>query len=227
MDFVISPSGAPGDLPWTFLLFANLLAFFLSQIIAITYKKTYQGMSYSRSLVHALALLGILSCTLMFSIGNSLARGLGIAGIFAVIRFRTNLRDPRDIVFVFASLAAGISCGIKAFPLAISSTVLFCFAVTYLRYVPLGDQSYFDGLLRFQMEPDEQKAREIQDLLRKSCQTFALITLREVAQGKTLEYAYQVKLWDGKHKDPLVYALQNIADVHNVSLFFQENTVEL
>ena len=91
-----------------------LLAFLLSQLVGMVYVWTFRGMSYSRSFVHALALGGIVACTLMLAINNSIAAGLGIAGSLAIIRFRTAMRDPRDMVFVFASMGAGIASGLRA-----------------------------------------------------------------------------------------------------------------
>jgi len=227
MDLFTSPSGVPSDVPWQVILLSTLLAFVLSQVIAIVYERTYQGMSYSRSVFQTLALCSIVAATLMFTIGNNLARGLGIAGIFAIIRFRTNLRDPRDIVFIFASLAVGISCGISAYSLALTSTVVFCLASIYLRYVPIGTRRHFDGLLRLQMVPQSETAAAVEGLLKEACHSFSLVTLRETSQGERMEYAYQIKLKDPSHRDPLVNLLREQENVSGVNLMMQETTVEL
>lgn len=227
MDLLTTPSGVPSSLPWQVILLSTLLAFVLSQCIALTYERTYEGMSYSRSLFQTLALVSIISATLMYTIGNNLARGIGIAGIFAIIRFRTNLRDPRDIVFVFASLAMGVACGINAYSLAITGAVVFILAAFYLKYIPLGSRRHFDGLLRFQMAPDQAQSKQVNDLLRESCRTFTLVTLREVSQGEKLEYAYQIKLQNSEHKEALIQLLKEIPNVVGVNLMMQETTVEL
>ena len=227
MDLLTTPSGVPSNLPWQVILLSTLLAFLLSQCIALTYERTYEGMSYSRSLFQTLAMVSIISATLMYTIGNNLARGIGIAGIFAIIRFRPNLRDPRDIVFVFASLAVGVACGINAYSLAITGAAIFIGAAFYLKYIPLGSRRHFDGLLRFQMAPDPAQNEQVNSLLKESCRTFHLVTLREVSQGEQLEYAYQIKLRQTDHKDALIYMLKRIPNVVGVNLMMQETTVEL
>lgn len=227
MEFFSLNQSIAQHAPWQLVLLSCLVAFLLAQVIAITYERTYSGMSYSRALFQSLALVSILSSMLMFAIGNSLARGLGIAGIFAIIRFRTNLRDPRDIVFIFASLSVGIASGIQAYALALSGTAMFCLAAFYLYYVPLGVRQHFDGLLRFSMPPQPEVAKEIEVILRESCQRYALVTLRELAQGQRLEYAYQVKLRDTSYSDSIVYMLKELPEVSGVSLMMQETTVEL
>lgn len=221
------PSGISSHLPWQIFLLSITMAFLLSQCLAIVYERTYEGLSYSRSLFQTLALVGIISSMLMFAIGNNLARGIGIAGIFAIIRFRTNLRDPRDIVFVFASLAVGIACGIQVYALAIMGTLIFVLAVLYLKFVPVGSRKYYDGLLRFQMPPIPENTAKIQELLKESCRTFALVTMRDIDQGQRLEYAYQIKLQEASYREALIYMLKEIPEVSAVQLMMQETTVEL
>ena len=97
------------------ILFAMLLTFVLCFVFATVYRWTYQGLSYSRAYVHTLILGGLIACILIMAIGNNLARGLGILGTLAIVRFRTNIRDPRDIIFLFASLAIGIATGAAVF----------------------------------------------------------------------------------------------------------------
>lgn len=227
MDLFLSPSGVPSNLPWQFVLLSVVLAFLLSQVIAVTYERTYQGLSYSRALFQALALASIIATILMYTIGNNLARGLGIAGIFAVIRFRTNLRDPRDIVFIFASLSVGVACGIRAYSLALIGTGAFCAAAFYLRYVPLGSRKQFDGLLRFHLPTGSESAADVTQVLQDACRYFTLVTLREVGQGEQVEYAYQVKLGELEYREALVGVLKGIPGVADVSLLMQDTNVEL
>ncbi len=60
------------------LIYAVLLAFVLSTLIAITYEKTYRALSYSRNYVQALILISIVATTIMEAVGDSLARGFGM-----------------------------------------------------------------------------------------------------------------------------------------------------
>ncbi len=93
----------------------------------------------------------------MLAIGNNLVWGIGIVGTPAIVRFRTSLRDPRDMVFVFAALAAGIAAGVGAYVVGIAGTVVFCLVSFYLKHVAFGSRNHFDGLLRFTLSngPDQ------------------------------------------------------------------------
>ncbi len=203
-----------------------LLAFGLAQLIGAVYVWTFRGMSYSTGLVHAMVLGSTIAAALMLAIGNSVAAGLGIAGGLALVRFRTALRDPRDMIFVFAALGVGIASGLGAHMVAVFASVVFCAAVFTLTVSEFGSQRRFDGLLRFQL-PITANETEVMSLLRRHSAFVALVTLREVAQGQAMEHAYQVRLADSKHRVALVQDLERVPGIQDVSLLLQEPTVEL
>jgi len=209
------------------ILYTVLLSFALSTVIGIVYEKTFRGLSYSRNFVQALILASIVAATVMQAIGDSLARGLGMLGALAIIRFRTNLKDPRDIIFIFASLASGIACGVNAYSIALVGALGFCGAVVILYFSPFGQASYFDGMLRFTIEHSVQDRSMLETVLDRYCKVFALITLRDLAQGKRLDYAYHVKLRKNRKKEEFINELNTISSIKGVSLMLQETTVEL
>lgn len=212
----------------TSIILTLLLSFLLSTLIGITYIKTFMGLSYSRNYVQAVILSAIVAATVMHAIGDSLARGLGMIGALAIIRFRTNFKDAKDILFMFAALASGIGCGVGAYATAIVGTVCFVLAAILLRLIPLGQTSYFDGMLRFNMENTEAAKTELENILQAHCRKFALITLRDIHQGKRLDYAYHLKLKNDESRQELITALsKEVVSARGVSLMMQETTVEL
>lgn len=145
-------------------IYTVTLSFILSVMIAFTYEKTFQGLSYSRNYVQALVLSPVVASTVMQAIGDSLASGLGMMGALAIIRFRTSLKDPRDIIFMFASLAAGISCGVNAYSIAIVGTFGFCLISFFLYFSPFGQASSFDGMLRFNLLNDQESILKLETI---------------------------------------------------------------
>lgn len=208
-------------------IYTVLLSFLLSSMVAFTYEKTFRGLSYSRNLLQAMVLSSIVAGMVMQAIGNNPVRGLGVLGALAIIRFRTSFKDPRDIVFMFAAVASGISCGVFGYSTAIVGTLGFCAAATVLYFSPFGQQRYYDGLLRFSTEYTEQDAAKLEQILKTNCRHFALITLREMAQGKRLDYSYHVKLRNNISKESFVNTIRQLNEVQDVHLLLQETTVEL
>ena len=208
-------------------LFSLLLAFLLSQTVGAVYVWTFRGMSYSRSFVQAVALGSVVAAMLMLAINNSIAAGLGIAGSLAIIRFRTAMRDPRDMVFVFAALGAGIASGLRAWYAATAGTLVFCLAAILLAWTGFGSQRVYDGLLRFNAAVSPEVEAAVSAALGRFSRNFALVTLRELSQGQAMEHAYQVSLGDSSSRIALVSALERIDGVQDISLLLQEPTVEI
>jgi len=209
------------------LIFVILLSFILSTLLAYIYQKTYRGLSYSRNYVQAIVLISIIAAMIIQSIGDSLARGLGIMAAMAIIRFRTNFKDPRDTLFLFASLAAGISCGAYAFTVAVTGTLSFCLVSLALYISPLGPDRYFDGMLRFNLPTADDSNERLQQIMDHYCRAFSLITIREVEQGMRMDYAYHIKLRRGLQSEHFLQALKSIGSVQQVNLMMQEATVDL
>ena len=209
------------------ILIGILLSFILSMTIAAVYRWTYHGLSYSRAFVHTLVLGSVAACVMIMAIGNNLARGLGILGTLAIVRFRTPIRDPRDIIFLFCSFGIGISAGAAVFSVAIHGTIAFCLVALYLHWSPFASRREYEGLLRF-MLPSSSKARdELAALFHQYCQSADLVAMREAVQGDAIEFSYQVRLHDPSFQADLLDAVNRLPDITEVSLLMQRSTVEI
>lgn len=127
-------------------------AFALSSLIAITHRITYSGPEYPKHLFQSLALGSIVAAMVMMAIGDSLARGLGAFGALAMIRFRTRVQDPRNILFIFASLSSGLAVGVYGFTIAFAGTILFCGMALVLHYTNFTTRGQIKAELSIRMQ---------------------------------------------------------------------------
>ena len=227
MDEFLSVFGQARIMGVEQILSALLLSFLLSSVFATVYRWTFQGFSYSRSFIHTMILGSMIVCMLIMAIGNNLARGLGILGTLAVIRFRTPIRDPRDMMFLFACLGIGIACGANTFNVAIVATITICLAALLLHWSPFASRRDYEGLLRFLLPPDSEDEDNVKAALQRCCSGFYLVAMREAAQGDLVEYSYQVRLIDPSYQSDLVDELHGIEAVQDANLMLQRTTVEL
>ena len=91
----------------------------------------------------------------------------------------------------------------------------------------LGESNQYDGLLRFNVEMSISENARLESLMTEFCKAFALITIREIAQGQRLDYAYNIKLKKGRTYDEFIQRLQGLQSVKGVNLMLQETTVEV
>jgi hypothetical protein len=133
--FELFPDGPVYEYPQLVnITYSFCWAFLLASIIAITHKLTFTGDAYPKNFFQSLILGAVVTTMVMMAIGDSLARGLGVFGAMAIIRFRTRIDDPRDVLFLFAALSTGLAIGVYGFTISFVGTILFSL-VAFLLYI--------------------------------------------------------------------------------------------
>ena len=101
----------------------NLISLVVSLVFALimwaTYKLSYNREEYKVNFAVTIVSLAIISTILMDLIKSNLALSLGMLGSLSIVRFRTNIKDPRDIAFIFWSMAIGIASATESYIIAI------------------------------------------------------------------------------------------------------------
>lgn len=103
--------GTSGDLSPLQLLLGLVLAFAVGLFIFYIYKRTFNGVLYSRNFNVSLVLLTLVSTMIIRCITSNLALSLGMVGALSIVRFRTAVKDPMDTVFMFWAVGVGIMFG--------------------------------------------------------------------------------------------------------------------
>ncbi|MEO6130491.1 MAG: DUF4956 domain-containing protein [Saprospiraceae bacterium] len=210
------------------IIFSVLLAFLLSSILVFTYEKTSRDIVPPDHFIQSIILMAIVTATIMESIGESMARGFGIFGALAILRFRTNIYNPRNVSFIFAAMAVGIACGVNSFANAIIGTVAFCIIAFFLRLTPYGRKNNLLGQLRFELEGDSTDLEKAQQIIRKHCNNFVLkryrINVVTQTEHKT-EYAYELRLQNELRGMELARNLQELQGLQNVRLSFNDTYI--
>ena len=204
-----------------------LLAFVLAKPLAWIYVRTHHGTSYSRSFVQSLVILPLIVAIVMLAIGDSLARAFGLFGALALIRFRTPIKDSRDTVFLFLSVAVGITVGVQNTQLAVLGTAFTLLVALYLYGVGFGSRVDHDGVLHFSLPAAGEHDAHLRSVLRHYCSSFALVSLRESPHPGAMDFAYRLHLHDPDAHRALVTDVRAIPGAQNVNLFVQNEHEEV
>jgi len=207
-------------------LVSLLAAFAMSHLLAVVYVWSHRGLSYTQSFVQTLVMSGVVTAMMMLAIGNNIVWGIGVVGALALVRFRTNLRDPRDMVFIFAALVAGIACGTRAYALGAVGTILFSMVALYLAHVPFGARKSFDGLLRFTIPWEGSGNAAATETMQKHCRQFVLATVREVGQGEASEHVYHVRFRRDDSRQKLAQELAAVPGLSGMELMLEDTRIE-
>ena len=105
------------------MLLALVLAFCIGMFIFFVYKKTYTGIMYSSSFGVTLIALTMITTLVILAVTSNVVLSLGMVGALSIVRFRTAIKEPLDIAFLFWSLAVGIVLAAGMIPLAVFGSV--------------------------------------------------------------------------------------------------------
>ncbi len=105
------------------MVLALVLAFGLGLFIFFVYKKTYAGVMYSTSFGVTLVALTMITTLVILAVTSNVVLSLGMVGALSIVRFRTAIKDPLDIAFLFWAIAVGIVLAAGMIPLAVFGSV--------------------------------------------------------------------------------------------------------
>lgn len=106
------------------MLLAMVLAFGLGMFIFLVYKKTFSGVMYSSGFGVTLVALTMITTLVILAVTSNVVLSLGMVGALSIVRFRTAIKEPLDIAFLFWSIAVGIVLAAGLIPLAVIGSVL-------------------------------------------------------------------------------------------------------
>ncbi len=197
---------------------ATICGFFIMYL----YRITYQGPSYSQSFAGSLVILSMLTAIVIMVIGNNLARAFGLVGAMSIIRFRTAIKDPQDIVYIFFSLAVGMAAGAGLHLVAIVGSGVVGIVTYILSFNKGGAAQRREFLLQFSLNGSSGEESPYLDTLKRYCKDHKLINMKSLDEGNTLELSYYVRLKNQDKGTAFVRELEKSPGVERVNLFFDE-----
>ncbi len=108
---------------FTDMVIALLLSFAIGLFIMQVYKKTFKGVMYSASFGVSLMALSLITTLIILAITSNVVLSLGMVGALSIVRFRSAVKEPLDIAFLFWSISSGIVVGAGLIPLAVLGSV--------------------------------------------------------------------------------------------------------
>jgi hypothetical protein len=106
------------------IIISLLIAFFVGLFIYILYKRIFSGVLYSKSFNVSLIGMTIITAMVIIAVNSNLILSFGMVGALSIVRFRTPIKDPVDLIFLFWAAAAGIVIGAGFYTLAIIGSMV-------------------------------------------------------------------------------------------------------
>lgn len=202
------------------VLVALLVACVCGFTISLVYRWSYRGTGYSASFVRSMIFLAMITAVVMLVIGNNLARAFGLVGAMSIIRFRTAVKDPQDIVFIFFALAAGLAAGVGLPMVALIGTAAISLVILVTTRAGYGEVHKESFLLQLSYDaPGQDGEAGYIPVLERYCKKYRIINVRAVGPDDTLDLTFFVDLRDRNRREALTRELGALPHVRNVNLY--------
>ncbi len=134
------------------LIVSFLIGVFIYQI----YKKSYQSVVFTKSFSMSLVMMTMITALVIMAITSNVVLSLGMVGALSIVRFRSAIKDPMDIIFMFWSIAAGIVTGANLYTLAILGSIVIGIVIIAFSG-SLSENTPYLLVLHYTKEEDEEK----------------------------------------------------------------------
>lgn len=186
------------------------LAFCVGLFIFFVYKKTYQGVMYSSSFGVTLIALTMITSLVILAVTSNVVLSLGMVGALSIVRFRTAIKEPLDIAFLFWAIAAGIVLAAGMIPLAIIGSVI----IGIILLIFVNKKSHVNPYIVVLSCANQDAEKAAIDFLKKNVNR-CIVKSKSVRAG-LIEINLEVRLKDDN--TDFVNALSAITDVTSAVL---------
>ncbi len=222
-DTIFSNTTTDVTLNLSSTLLCILVALLLGLIISIIYLLITPRNSQSPNLALSLVILPTIIAVVILLIGSNIARAFSMAGVFALIRFRSVPGDSKDITFVFLTVAAGLSSGLGYITFGAAVTLLLCLTVFILSKLGFGVNKSKEKRLRITIPEDMNFQGAFDDLFEKYTKQCKLQRVRTANLGTLFELTYHITMKDEEAEKEFMDELRSRNGNLNIQIYTRES----
>ena len=186
------------------------LAFGLGMFIFLVYKKTYSGVMYSSSFGGTLVALTMITAMTILAVTSNVVLSLGMVGALSIVRFRTAIKEPMDIAFLFWSIAAGIVLAAGMIPLAVVGSVI----IGIVMLVFINRKAVHDPYIAVITCENAAAEKTAAEYLKKNVEK--AVIKAKTAQNGSIEMTWEIRLV--KHDTDFITELSEMDGVNSAVL---------
>ena len=145
-----------GDIDYVDIAVALGIALLLGLFVFWIYSRFYGGVIYSRGFAVTLIGMSVLTCMVTLAISTNVVISLGMVGSLSIIRYRTAVKSPLDLMYMFWAVTVGITCGAKMYILALLCSAVMLLVVLFFHFKPETGSVYV-GVLHYTGDKSEEE----------------------------------------------------------------------
>ena len=185
------------------------ITFLIAMYLFAVYRFITENAFYSKEYNISMVAMAIVTAGIILAMQSSLVISLGMVGALSIVRFRTAIKEPIDLLFLFWSIGTGIICGAGLYKVAVVLAVCVTIAIAILRFIP--DRR--SGMLLFVGFDGGLSTDEIKEAVSPYGRVVSVKSVNVTSSGTNT--VFEVRVRDA---DEMVKALKNLSGVDTVSL---------
>lgn len=190
----------------------------LGIVISLVYIKTHKKEGYAPSFTVTLIMLPVIISIIILLVGNNVARAFSLAGAFSIIRFRSAPGDPKDISYVFFTLAVGLACGMGYVGYATIFTIVLCGVMMALDIIKFATPKSNCMQLKIIVPENLNHEELFDDILTEYTSDWKMERVRTKEFGALFELTYRVNIKEAASKKKFIDELRCKNGNLNISL---------
>lgn len=205
------------DLSTAKIITTLLVTFAIATYIFFVYKLVTKSSFYFKSFNVSMAIISVVTAGIILAMQSSIVISLGMVGALSIVRFRTAIKDPMDLLFLFWSIGTGIICGAGLYKIAVILAILVTVGILFLDTMPIRISPY---LLIINAESKEMEDA-IMDSIRQTGGAYRIKSKNITKSGMDLIIEIKTK----KEKE-LMDQLSDMKGISSVSLLAHDGEVK-
>jgi len=202
------------------------LSVVLGLIVGILYIMTFRGSYYSQTFVQTLVIVAVVISMIILVIGSNIARAFSLAGALSIIRFRTSIRDPRDVAFIFFSMGIGLACGAGYYLPAIIFAIILSITIVVLFVTNFGRKQIIRKQLRIAMPETMNQDGVFDDVFKEYLSECELTGIKTASLGTLYELRYSIMFKKGLSEKLFLDEIRTRNGNLNVSILLEQQFLE-
>ena len=166
----------------------------LGLLISVVYIKTNNNSNHNSGFITTLVMLPVIISIIILLVGNNVARAFSLAGAFSIIRFRSAPGQPKDIAYVFFTLAIGLTCGMGYITYAVLFTIILSAVMVGLHLTKFAEQKSKTMQLKITVPEDLNFEGVFEDVLENYTASYNIEKIRTRDFGSLFELTYLINL---------------------------------
>ncbi len=195
------------------LLSTCVIALYIFLVYRMITRKTF----YSKNFNISLAALSLITAIVILTVQSNIVLSLGMVGALSIVRFRTAIKDPMDLVFLFWAISVGIACGAGMLEIAVIGSLVLTALIFVLDRLPMAKAAM---ILVISAQAGKERTEQITELVKKHSKYYK-VKSRNIT-GEQLDMV--MELWSSKEEE-LTEELAALPGIHSVSLMSHDGEV--